>query len=146
MPAIRFLRERGLAVLIPLACIGFALSVSGAQQRARKRNIVCKTSANAKLCYLTHGRLNVANGTPSIRLWKIGTKRILAIHSGPGFKVGDDRENESPELPANVERALSKSKYGSIFGDFEICPLEPEVPGGMQDACIESGRNFVEDK
>lgn len=30
-----------------------------------------------------------------------------------------------------------------IFGDFEICPLEPEHKGEMQNACIESAKNLV---
>jgi hypothetical protein len=32
-----------------------------------------------------------------------------------------------------------------IFADFEICPLEPEVAGTMQPACIESAKNIVVD-
>lgn len=135
-----------LAVWLPLAVIAIAFSVCGAPQRTPKRKIACKTIENGGACYWAHGRLNIANGTPTVRLWKIGTKRILAIHSGPGYKRGDDRENESPDLPANVEMGLSKSPYGSVFGDFEICPLEPEVAGEMQAACIESGKNFVVDK
>jgi hypothetical protein len=135
-----------MAAQLSLVIIAIAFCVSGAPQPLPKRKIPCKVTENAGLCYWAHGRLNIANGTPTIRLWKIRTKRILAIYSGPGYNKGNDRENESPELPANVEAVLSKSRYGSIFGDFEICPLEPEVAGEMQDACIESGKNFVVDK
>jgi hypothetical protein len=141
----RAFTERTSSVWLALAFVIVALAVS-ASQHPSSRKVACKTPENVGACYWVHGRLNIANGTPSIRLWKIGTKRILAIHSGPGYKRGDTRENESPELPSNVERALSKSKYGSIFGDFNMCPLEPEVAGEMQDACIESGKNIVEDK
>ncbi len=66
---------------------------------------------------------------------------MLAIHSGPGYKRGDNRENESPELPANVDRAF-KTINTRIFADFEICPLEPERPGEMQDVWIESAKNI----
>lgn len=135
---------RGAMVAAVIGAV--ALSAMGTPQRGSKRKIVCKTPDNAASCYWAHGRLSPYNGTPTMRLWKIGTKRILAIHSGPGYKRGDNQENENPDLPANVDGALSKSKYGSIFGDFEICPLEPEVAGEMQDACIESGKNFVEDR
>jgi hypothetical protein len=119
-----------------------ALSTSGAPQRVSKRKMACKTPENAASCYWAHGRLSLYNGTPSIRLWKIGTNRVLAIHSGPGFKRGDNRENENPELPANVEREF-KSPSNPIFADFEICPLEPEEVGTMQRACIESAKNIV---
>jgi hypothetical protein len=130
-------------VWILTALLAFALSEAGAPRSMANRRIACKTSENSGSCYWTHGRLNIANGTPTVRLWKIGTKRILAIHSGPDYKKGDDQENDSPELPSNVETALSKSKYGSIFADFEICPLEPEETGVMQTVCIESGKNIV---
>ena len=80
-----------------------------------------------------------------MRLCKIGTKRILAIHSGPGFKLGDDHENSDPEMPENLERAL-KPFQNVVFADFEICPLEPERPGEMQDVCIESAKNVVIDR
>src|SRR5216684_5338530 len=92
--------------LLLATLIAITLSAIGAPQRVSKRKNACKTPENAATCYWTHGRLSVANGTLSIRLWKIGTHRMLAIHSGPGYKPGDNRENESPELPANVDRAF----------------------------------------
>ena len=75
---------------------------------------------------------------------KIGSKRIFAIHSGPGYKKGNDHENEDPEMPENVERAL-KPFQNERFGYFKICPLEPEVAGNMQAVCIESAKNIVAD-
>jgi hypothetical protein len=133
---------RLLFVLLPLIAVVFVLSAGGAPQTGSNRKIKCKTPENAASCYWAHGRLSVSNGTPSVRLWKIGTKRILAIHSGPGFKIGDSRENENPELPANVDQAF-KTVNTRIFADFEICPLEPEQAGVMQSACIESARKIV---
>jgi hypothetical protein len=133
---------RLLFALLPLIAVVFVLSASGAPQTGSKRKIKCKTPENAASCYWAHGRLSVGNGTPSVRLWKIGTKRILAIHSGPGFKIGDNQENENPELPANVDQAF-KTINTLIFADFEICPLEPEQAGVMQTACIESARKIV---
>ena len=64
---------------------GLALCAVGAQalpQSAPTRNIPCKTPENVASCYWTHGRLNFANGAPSYRIWKIGTKRILGVYSG----------------------------------------------------------------
>lgn len=142
----RMFTGRSSVVWITSTLMALVLSAIGAPRRTPNRKIACKISENAGSCYWTHGRLNIGNGTPTVRLWKIGTKRILAIHSGPGYKRGDDQENDSPELPSNIRVALSKSKYGSIFGDFEICPLEPQETGVMQAACIESAKNIVEDK
>jgi hypothetical protein len=107
------------------------------------RAIPCKTPEIAASCYWTHGRLVWAEGTPSFRLWKIGTKRVLGIYSGPSV---DPRglDSERPELPANVAGLFSDFEdYIRVFADFEVCPLEPEKAGEMQAACIESARHIV---
>jgi hypothetical protein len=104
----------------------------------------------AASCYWTHGRLGFTNGTPALRLWKIGTHRFLGIYSGPsaynpGASDPDNGDNENPDLPRNVHRQL-KSFNHRIFADFEVCPLEPEKPTAMQAACIESARDIVVEK
>ncbi len=112
----------------------------GTASDASKRKIPCKTPAIAASCYWIHGRLAAYNGTPEIRLWKIGTSRLLGIYSGPSV---DRRslDNENPGLPANIqERFVFFSNW--IFADFEVCPLEPERRGWMQAACVESAKNI----
>jgi hypothetical protein len=82
----------------------------------------------------------MGNGTPSYRLWKIGTHRILGIYSGPSVdRYGLD--NESPEFPPNIEKNLD-SYNNVIYADFEVCPLEPEKTETMQAVCIESAKNL----
>jgi len=91
--------------------------------------------------------LSFYNGTPAYRVWKVGTKRLLGIYSGPTAWHGDQLaiDNEDPEFPANVEKAWDPRIGADLFADFEICPLEPERPGFMQASCIESAKNiFVE--
>ena len=112
-------------------------------ENATHRKFPCKMPTNASSCYWTHGRLAVYNGTPAFRLWKTGTTRVLGIHSGPS--ATDPLDNEDPELPANVRSWFTPSQ-DRIYGDFEVCPLEPVRPGRMQDACIESGKNIVAGK
>jgi hypothetical protein len=126
---------------------------------ARGRKIPCKTPENASLCYWTHGRLSVWEGTPPFRLWKIGTHRILAVLNGPSHyppRTVDDLEN--PEFPTELDRGHEadnrrhKKATGimwaippPVFADFEICPLEPEHKGWMQGVCVESAKNiFIE--
>jgi hypothetical protein len=111
---------------------------------SRRRQIPCKTDANASSCYWTRGRLGYYNGTPAFRLWKVCTNRLLGIYSGPSV----DRQamdNEDPEYPANVERVFDPPK-NRIFADFEVCPLEAEKPRTMQAACIEAAKNIVVQK
>ena len=129
-----------------LLLTAFCTHSTEASDNTPKRTIPCKTEENANSCYWTHGRLGVGNGTPSYRLWKIGSHRVLGIYSGPSVdRYGLD--NEGPELPSNVDRSLWDTKdphfANRIFGDFEVCPLEPEKAGAMQAACIESAKNIV---
>jgi len=121
-------------------------AAAGSDRPAHTRKIPCKTEAIAASCYWTHGRLQYGNGTPALRLWKIGTNRLLGMYSGPSVNTrGDDNgDNENPELPENVSKLLDPTK-NIIYADFEVCPLQPERPGAMQAACIESAKNiFVE--
>jgi hypothetical protein len=58
-------------------------------------------------------------------------------------------DNEGPEFPPNVDEKLWDSVKknspwpNTLYGDFEVCPLEPERPDSMQAACIESAKNIV---
>jgi hypothetical protein len=78
--------ERALVRVVDVMAFG-ALLVSlwsqNAPQGVARRQIQCKTPENAAACYWAHGRLSAYDGTPSFRLWKIGTRRILGIYSGP---------------------------------------------------------------
>ena len=125
-----------------------------------KRKIPCKTPENASLCYWTHGRLWIANGNPTYRIWKIGTRRMLGILNGPShFPPRVEEDTELPEFPAELDRAYEadnrrhKRETGimwavppPVFADFEVCPLEPERKGEMQGVCIESAKHIYIDK
>lgn len=130
-----------------LAFLTLALGSNSSAKDAPRRAVPCKTPAVAKSCYWTHGRLGFTNGTPALRLWRIGTNRILGIYGGPSSYNSPLDDNEDPALPANVKRAFdTHGRPGfpnRIFADFEVCPLAPERPGVMQPACIESARNIV---
>lgn len=121
-----------------------AAATQALSQAAPKRKTPCKTPENAASCYWTHGRLSIYNGNPSLRVWKIGTKHLLGIYSGPStFPPRTSEDSESPELPAALERLDGALEDGVIFADFEVCPLRSEHPHQMQPACIESAKNIV---
>jgi hypothetical protein len=124
-----------------------ALAAQAVPQKTTQRKIPCKMPENASLCYWTRGRLGVANGNPSLRMWKVGTKRILGIYSGPAtFPPRTNEDSEEPELPANMEKLDGVFEGANIFADFEVCPLRPERPGQMQPVCIESAKNIFVNK
>jgi hypothetical protein len=126
---------------------GFALWAQAVPQNAAKRKIPCKTAENAASCHWTHGRITIGNGTPAYRLWKVGTKRLLAIYSGPStYHDPLSLDNEDPDFPANVEKIWSPRVYRPLYGDFEVCPLAPEHSGAMRPVCVESAKNLFVDQ
>src|SRR3989304_9686482 len=124
------------------------LSVPAARatpQDTAPRKISCKTPEIAPMCYWARGRLVFASGNPSYRIWKVGTKRILGVYSGPAaFTPRTNEDSENPEFPANVAKVY-RPPNNILYADFEICPLEPEQKGEMQSVCVETAKNiFVE--
>jgi hypothetical protein len=86
-------------------------------------------------CFSVRGRLSTYNGNPSVRLWRIGTKRMLGVSdqrfSLPGYR----------NLPENLAKQLDGEN--EILGDFLVCPFTRSRPGEMQLMCIESAKNVV---
>ena len=140
---------------------GLALCAVAAQaipQATAKRTIPCKTPENAASCYWMRGRLTFYNINVSYRIWKVGTKRLLIVYSGPSTyppRGGAALDATNPEFPANLEK-IYEAEYkhrvaikdaipgwpDPVFADFEVCPLEPERKGEMQAVCIESAKNI----
>jgi len=135
-----------------------AVAAQALPQTAAKRKITCKTPENAASCYWTHGRLTFYNINASYRIWKVGTKRILIIYSGPSTypPLGSAAlDATNPEFPPNLEEVY-KTEYNRrravkdpipewpdpVFANFEVCPLEPERKGEMQAVCVESARDI----
>jgi hypothetical protein len=130
------------AALLTVLIVAAMTATARPPQEAPKRKIPCKTPENASMCYWTRGRVRLGNGTPAYRLWKVGTNRLLGIYSGPSIDRGKSLDNEDPEFPQNVERVWKDRIGRTLWADFEVCPLEPERPGSMQAACIESAKNI----
>ena len=127
--------------------LAFALWAQAVPQNGPRRKIPCKTPENASDCYWTHGRITIGNGTPAYRLWKIGTKRILGIYSGPStYHDPLSLDNEYPDFPPNVEKIWSPRVYRPLYGDFEVCPLAPERAGFMRPVCVESAKKLFMDR
>jgi hypothetical protein len=64
-------------------------------------------------------------------LWLVGTKRIVAV---------DNRE-----MPKMLWKYLDMTSpdHSDIYGDYEICPLEPDRPGHMRRVCISGASSLV---
>ena len=84
-------------------------------------------------CFAVRGRLSVYNGAPAVRLWRIGTRRVLGVSEQrfnlPGYR----------NLPESLSQQLSGDT--EIVGDFLVCPFTKPKPREMQLVCIESAKN-----
>jgi hypothetical protein len=86
-------------------------------------------------CFRVHGRLSTYNGNPAVRLWRIGTRRVLGVSDQrftlPGYR----------NIPEEMVRQLDGEN--EILGDFLVCPFTRSRPGEMQLMCIESAKNVL---
>ena len=84
-------------------------------------------------CFAVRGRLSVYNGAPAVRLWRIGTRRVLGVSEQrfnlPGYR----------NLPESLTQQLNGDN--EIVGDFLVCPFTRPKPREMQLVCIESAKN-----
>lgn len=84
-------------------------------------------------CYQVHGRLNAWNGGPATeKIWVIGTKRILAVY---------DRTTLKMTMPKAIDDQLDDF-YTQIIADYQVCPLEKEIPDHESYVCIESAKSI----
>jgi len=82
-------------------------------------------------CFSVHGRLSAYNGTPTLRMWRIGTDRMLGVR------------DEFP-LPESLEPRVNWDV--NVYGDYVVCPLTHQRGGEMQVVCVESANHVVVNK
>jgi hypothetical protein len=127
---------KGLSVgiAVSLTCTAMLAQPPGSNKAAGQ----CKNNSYlVGQCFRFHGRAFFSNGTPSLRIWHVGTNRILGITSRP---LADDAEN--PIAPANLLNSLGGFDH-FVFGDFEVCPFTPKRQGWMQMVCVERAENLA---
>jgi hypothetical protein len=79
-------------------------------------------------CFAIRGRLSFWNGTPSARIWPIGSKRLLGIHS---------------DVVPLALREQMMSFDSEAYANFYVCPYTYSKQGHMQFVCIQSWKNLV---
>jgi hypothetical protein len=128
-------------LVLALLLTGQAIAQNGYRRKP------CKTPEIARSCVHIHGRLWAGNGTPSTRLWQIGTHHIFGIYSNRYGFTHDEQtlDNESPELHFAFPKSAPIGGW-TVYGNFEVCPLEPLIEGHMQAVCIASAAHVAEPK
>jgi len=110
-----------VALLLSVPTIGEGV-IAASPWRCRERPV--------EACFRHRGRLSGQNGI-AVQIWLIGTTRRVAV--------------QSTEMPSFVEKYLSMTSEDQsyIYGDFEICPVEPDTPGHMRSVCVSGAENLV---
>jgi hypothetical protein len=83
-------------------------------------------------CFKHHGRLSSQNGI-ALTIWLIGTTRRVGL------------DNDFDDLPAIVRKYLEMTSpdHSYVYGDFDICPLEPDTPGHLRQVCVVGAEKLV---
>lgn len=85
-------------------------------------------------CRWVHGRFNLWNGSSVRRIWIVGTHRIVALR------------DEDADVPAVIKRYLDggfyPAKADGLFGEFDICALEPNQQDHMQHIRIRATKHL----
>ena len=82
-------------------------------------------------CWTVHGRLMLTNGSPGIRIWPVGTRRLLGVYPHEDMRG----------LPVNIRPYANWDT--NIYADFRVCPLAPEHRGAMRPVSVISARSVV---
>jgi hypothetical protein len=135
---------KSLILLIAVSFLGGSTRTLAQRNYRRKP---CKTPRSAATCIRVRGRLSAGNGTPSTRLWQVGTHHVFGIYSNEyGYRHDSvSLDNESPELHFSFEGKPAQGGW-TVYGDFDVCPLEPRIETHMQAACIASATHVVTPK
>lgn len=88
-----------------------------------------KNPAVVAACYSIRGRIAAYNGTPSLRIWPVGSNRLLGI-----LPV------EHEIIPDNIRGKVSFES--SVYANLEVCPFTFSQHGTMQFVCVESASNL----
>jgi hypothetical protein len=119
------------AIMILVMC---ATGIAGNEEPAKKKT--CKEHPMLSgQCYKVRGRMNLANGTPSVRIWPVGTKRILGVSEGR-FHL-----EKYVNVPDELVQQLTWDN--AMFADFTVCPFTGDKPGVMRLVCVESAEKVV---
>ena len=102
---------------------------------AAAARLSCEARTDLKgRCFTIHGVLAQANGSPGLRIWHTGTKRILGV-------LGDANQDEDAAVPPILRDHLGPNVR--FYADWRLCPLSRERPGWMRFVCIANVHNIV---
>jgi hypothetical protein len=92
--------------------------------------------------FVVHGALRMyPTGPPTIRIWKIGTNRMLGISEGMYYLEGYCNLPKWLDSLLTSDSAVTKSR-AQIIGDFVVYPFMNDEPGEMRLVCVDTAYNL----
>ncbi len=76
-------------------------------------------------CFSFRGRARFGANLTSMKIWMIGTQRVLGVRG------------EAP-TPENLDAIFRDDLGAEVYGIFTVCPCTPYQKGVMQFVCIDS--------
>ncbi len=127
------MRRPGRALSLLLLGAAFAMTT------ARAGTLSPGDPSNAPgQCFWVHGRLFAANGAPTFRILRVGTRRILGVKAGEGADATID------DLPEPVRALVSPDAFQvDVDGDYRVCPLTRDRPGRMRFVRIDQALHLI---
>ena len=116
-------------IVIAIACVLLANATAALMSQGQANAWRC-LQRSIEPCFTHRGRLSGQNGVARM-LWLVGTNRIVRI----------DYTDMPPMLDTYLD--MASPQHGDVFGDFDVCRLQPDQPGHMRSACIAGARRLV---
>ncbi len=127
----------GQAIVTTILITGVFLSAFGRPATPVQAEPPCHENPNiVGPCQKIRGVLRAWNGTPTYRISRVGTRRILGIDEWPKRLAG------YCGLPQYLRDTIEKG-HKEIVADFVVCPLTKSRPGWMQIVCVDSATRVV---
>ena len=91
--------------------------------------------------FVVHGRLQCYNGNPSLRIWIIGSNRILGISEREEYQ--EEGVEPIPQRLIDIFREDRGWFTKKMYGDFLVEPLAPDIKGHMRPIRVLGVENLV---
>jgi len=125
---------RSATLVLPILLV--SLVPAAAQREAGNGQKPCREHPQVVApCFTIRGRMSLYDGVPTVRIWRVGTGRMLGV-SEQRFAVAG-----CSNLPDAILDRLSWDV--DLFADFVVCPFTRDAPGAMQRVCVASARNVI---
>ncbi|WLI89335.1 hypothetical protein Q4S45_22015 [Massilia sp. R2A-15] len=114
-------------LLVPLL-LSAVSAVADVQEVPGANSAICKGRIEyQQQCTWIDGTISIYNGTPAVRIYQRGSKRVYAV--GP---------SEQELMPADLKSKLTVDN--EIDAKFRVCPLNKKNQRGLKVVCLDEAK------